>query len=111
MRLKVVVDEYEFSSEGIIRTFHPNMGNGIEFTTLSPADEGQLQKLIAALQGEHSEPACQSQIPSVNRQYLIDIPLEMKFNALMSLLQRKGLLQEDDLLNELKPIQQRTKLD
>jgi hypothetical protein len=79
-------------ARGMVRTFHPSMGNGIGFTHVAPEDWKKLVRVIQELGGAN---------------LVFDAPREPDIGdaieALLSLLQRKGVhVTRDEFLDELR---------
>jgi PilZ domain len=88
--LTALINDCRCMVEGVVRTCHPGMGNGIAFTKIEPHDWEKLAKLINNLSGG----AAVGQQTDIN----IGEPLEV----LISMLQKKGILTYDEFVEELK---------
>jgi hypothetical protein len=98
VELVIHVDELKIHGRGKVRTCHPTVGNGIAFTQMPADDWLRLHHLIARLAAATTHQATASAIPTVQAD--TTSPLE----ALLQLLERKGVLTRDEFLTELKTI-------
>jgi hypothetical protein len=90
---------------GIVRTSHTSMGMGIEFIEVAPLQQEQLLHLVTELCSS-TAPAKLGTPPGVSAQ---DTASEKTVDALVRLLQRKGLISEEEFLHEVakRPVRQR----
>lgn len=92
VELVIYVDELKICGRGKVRTSHPTVGNGIAFTQMQPDDWLRLHQLIARLAA-----ATPHQMHTATVQACAQPSLE----ALLQLLERKGVLTRDEFLEEL----------
>ena len=86
------VGDVEFTADGVVRTTHPSMGNGIAFTKTSADDWKKLANVIQQLGGEHPEDVAEGGPPEIAE------PLEI----LIRLLEAKGIISHDEFVRELR---------
>jgi len=92
----IQADDLEIRGRGVVRTAHPSVGNGIAFTQMKADDWRRLNQVIARLASptphEPSLPAVHSVEPGIGQ----------SLQALLELLQKKGVLTRDEFLTELR---------
>jgi len=98
VELVIHVDDMEIRGRGRVRTSDPTVGNGIAFTQMPADDWLRLHQLIARLAAATPRQVTAPAIPSVQTD--TTPPLE----ALLQLLERKGVLTRDEFLTELMTI-------
>ena len=91
MDLTLKVGEVEVNARTIVRTRHAAMGNGFAFTEINPEEWKKLANLVQQLGGENvvANPATGPE--------MID-----GLEAVVAVLQRKGVLTRDEVIRELE---------
>ena len=84
--------------KGVVRTSHVSMGMGIEFVDLNADQSKQLAQLVNRQFGPSTPPAIESVMSVAGNAS----PIEPGVDALVRLLQKKGLLSRDEFLGELQ---------
>lgn len=97
IELVIHAADLEINARGIVRTVHPSMGNGIAFTQLTADDWRRLNQLIARV----SNPVHQEAPLQTKQNVTPDSPA---LQALLLLLEKKGILTQDEFLSELKMV-------
>jgi hypothetical protein len=82
--------------EGMVRTSHPAVGNGVAFTKMDEQNWKQLSRLIAQL-GDSSGAAQSAESDS------LDAPLE----ALLRVLESRGVVTRAEFLHQLEQVKSR----
>jgi hypothetical protein len=103
VELVIEAEGLQIRGRGKVRTLHPSVGNGIAFTQMVADDWQRLHQLIARLAAptprEVTAPPAVSPVQAVATP-----PLE----ALLQLLEKKGVLTRDEFLAELTTIKLRS---
>jgi len=94
-------DNLEIRGRGVVRTAHPLVGNGIAFTQMTAEDWRRLHQLIARL----ATPTLRE--PSLPAVHAFEPGIAQPLQALLELLEKKGVLTRDEFLTELRRIKSR----
>jgi hypothetical protein len=101
VELAIHVDELVIRGRGKVRTSHPSVGNGIAFTQMTADDWKRLHQLIARLAAPTPREATAPAAPIVHA----DTTPSME--ALLQLLEKKGVLSRDEFVAELTTVKLR----
>ncbi len=99
----IQADELEIRGQGKVRTLHPSVGNGIAFTQMVADDWRRLHQLVARLAAPAPREVTAPAAAPV--QAVTTPPLE----ALLQLLEKKGVLTRNEFLAELTAIKLRSR--
>jgi len=103
VELVIHLDDMKIHGRGKVRTSHPTIGNGIAFTQMLADDWLRLHQLIARL----AEAAPRPGTALANAAAAADITPQLE--ALLQLLERKGVLTRNEFLAELTAIKPRSR--
>ena len=95
VELVIHVEDLQIQGRGRVRTSHPSVGNGIAFTQMLADDWLHLHQLIARLAAATPREATTSGNSAVQSD------TTPRLEALLQLLEKKGVLTRDELLAEL----------
>jgi len=95
------VDDLEIRGLGIVRTAHPSVGNGIAFTQMKVEDWRHLNEVIARLAGTTSS------VPLLPTPASAEPGIPHPLQVLLELLEKKGVLSQDEFLTELRKVKPR----
>jgi len=104
VHLTLDVDKHHIAAMGVVRTYHPAMGNGVEFTQLAPDHMQRLEQLLASLATPYdpAPAAISSKSPNGVAGVISSSEstrlLEAQMEALLKLLEQKAILNRDELL-------------
>ena len=101
VELVIHVDDLKIHGRGKVRTSHPTIGNGIAFTQMLAEDWLRLHQLIARVAAAAPRPG----IAAANAAAQADTTPHLE--ALLQLLERKGVLTRDEFLAEVAAIKPR----
>jgi hypothetical protein len=104
VELVIQADELQIRGRGKVRTLHPSVGNGIAFTQMVADDWRRLHQLIARLAAPVPREATAAPV-GATAPAVMTPPLE----ALLQLLEKKGLLSREEFLAELAAIKLRSR--
>jgi hypothetical protein len=102
VELVIEAEGLQIRGRGRVRTLHPSVGNGIAFTQMIADDWQRLHQLIARLAAPTPREVAAPAVATV--QAVATPPLE----ALLQLLEKKGVLTRDEFLAELATIKLRS---
>ncbi|HVZ61727.1 MAG TPA: PilZ domain-containing protein [Terriglobales bacterium] len=99
------IEDVKIPVIGVVRTIHPAMGNGIEFTKITPEAYQGLEKFVLRLahQGTNQKLGPAQENAAVEKKApVVEAPtrqsaLEMQLKALVELLEKKSLLSKSEL--------------
>ena len=113
----VSVGGFECAATATVRTAHSMMGNGLEFTTVTPENKLRLERLLsnlssalAAKEGERAktpepQPSFAPQVVQAEAKSpthpLLASDVEERLEALLALLSRRGVISREDFEEEL----------
>ena len=106
----VSVNGFECAATVTVRTAHSMMGNGLEFTTITPENKLRLERLLSNLSAAAAVkeedpldlPAAQIAAPQSAPSHLLAGNAEAKLEALLRILERRGVVTHAELEQELK---------
>lgn len=101
VELVIHVDDLKIHARGKVRTSHPTIGNGIAFTQMLAEDWLRLHQLIARVAAAAPRPGT----AAANAAVQADTTPHLE--ALLQLLERKGVLTRNEFLAELAAIKPR----
>ncbi|MBV9609358.1 MAG: PilZ domain-containing protein, partial [Acidobacteria bacterium] len=92
----ITVDKFVIRGEGVVRTSHPAVGNGVAFTKMDEHNWQQLSKLVASLAnpGGTEGSTCSEELPVL-------------VEALVQVLETRGILTRAEFLDRLQRITSR----
>ena len=90
--LQCNIDGSEFASEGVVRTCHPAMGNGIGFTAIQPGAWKTLAHIVRRISGGKVSEAEQN----------ADITIAEPLEVLLGMLEKRGILSRQEFMEELR---------
>ena len=107
IELLVQTEHPEFPLTGIVRTQHPAMGNGVEFTKLNPGSVQLLERLLASITTPPTLALASSAGPGTqdrDSRAADDriLALESQIAALLELLEKKSIVSREELLQHLE---------
>lgn len=93
LQVALSIGRVEMYAQGVVETSHPNIGNGIAFTHITPPNEKALLSVIDA-------------ITTVSTGSVHDLQhaFSPEFEALLSVLERKSLITRQEVLSEFKSL-------
>ena len=115
VQLLIHIEDMNIRGRGKVRTVHPTVGNGIAFTHMSAEDWKRLHQLIARLDATGSR---QTKVPASRPagppaaapppvRAAVQDDTRQSLEALLQILERKGLITRDEFLAELMSIKLR----
>ncbi|HYA94955.1 MAG TPA: PilZ domain-containing protein [Terriglobales bacterium] len=115
VQLLIHIDEMNIRGRGNVRTVHPAVGNGIAFTQMSAEDWKRLHQLVARLgatgsrqtEAPASRPAGPPAAAPPPVRAAVQDDTRQSLEALLQILERKGLITRDEFLAELMSIKLR----